>query len=100
MVGDGHGFFDHGAEGPENDVGPVKEGFGFTDGEGGGVGFYGDAFGGASWVANEGGALIAEACENHVDKFVFVFGLHEEGARNRSEVGDVEEAVVGGAVVG
>jgi hypothetical protein len=54
----------------------------------------------AAGVANEGWALIGESGCHHIGEFVFVGGCHEDGMGDRAEVGDVEEAVVGGAVVG
>lgn len=53
----------------------------------------------ASWVADEDGAFVVEAGIDHVYEFIFIFGLHEDGAWDGAEVGDIEESVVGGAVV-
>jgi len=68
--------------------------------ESGGLGFDLGAGASAARVADETGAGELEAGVEHVHEFVLILGLHEGDAGDAAEVGDIEEAVVRGAVGG
>ena len=98
--GGGFGHFEERAETDEADVAAFGEDLGFTDFEE--LGGLFDGFSGerAARVADGGGAVVViDHGPEHVDEFVFVFGLHVDEAGDVAEVADVEEPVVGGAVV-
>ena len=98
--GESEGVGDHGAEGPDHDLGAVAQDLGLADGEGDGLGFDLGARAGAARVADEAGAGELQAGVEHVDEFVLVFGLHDRGAGDAAEVSDVEETVMRGAIGG
>ena len=55
---------------------------------------------GAARVADGDGAVVVVGHgPEHVDEFVLILGLHVDDVRDVAQVADVEEAVVGGAVV-
>ena len=94
------GFFEHDAVCPEVDLAGGLEALCFAERKGLGLVFDGGSGGVAARVTNEGGALVGEPGGHHIGEFIFVGGCHEDAVRDGTEVGDVEEAVVGGAVVG
>ena len=54
----------------------------------------------AAGVADgDGTGVVMGHGPEHVDEFLFVLGLHEDEIRDVAEVADVEESVMGGAVV-
>jgi hypothetical protein len=99
-VGELERVLHHAAEGPDHDIGALAEDLGMADGEGSGLGLDLYAGAGAARVADEAGAGEVEARVQHVDEFVLVLGLHDRGVGHAAEIGEVEEAVVRGAVVG
>ena len=53
----------------------------------------------AAWVADGTWAIVVDHGPKHVGEFGLVLWLHVKDAGDRSQVGDVEEAVVRGAVI-
>ena len=100
---DGGGLFGdlaHPAEAEEGDFGAMFDDFGVADFEDFGLEFGDDARADAAGVADgDGAARVVDHRPEHIDELVFVFGLHVDEIGDVAEVPDIEEAVVGGAVV-
>ena len=94
------GVGDHGADGPDDDVGAGMHDFGAPEREEAAGGLGGLAGAGAARIANEGGAVVGERGGHHVGEVVFIGRSHDERVRHGAKVSDIEKAVVGGAVVG
>ena len=60
----------------------------------------GHALGGAARIADEDGVIEFCGGEHHVRQFIFVRGRHGNDVGQAAEVGDVEQAMMGGTVVG
>ncbi len=91
---------DHVPEADQCHLLAVSDHFGFADVEQLGLVFDGGAIAGASGVADGDRAVVVVGDgPEHIDEFVFVPGLHVDEIRDVAKVADVEEAVVGGAIV-
>lgn len=96
----GLGSFDDVADGDECDVGALGEDFGLADLEQLRLVFGAHAGAGAARVADGDGALlVVRHGPEHIDELVFILRLHVDEAGDAAQVGDVEQAVVRGAVV-
>jgi len=51
------------------------------------------------WIANGAGAGNLQRGQHHVRQLVFVFGGHDNDVGDIAEIADIEESVMGGAVV-
>ena len=78
---------------------PSAENFGFADGQNLRLGLARDAGDGAARIADGAGTGKRDGGLHHVGELVFVLGRHEDDFRNAAQIGDVEEAVMRGAVV-
>ena len=78
---------------------PSREDFSFADGKDLRLGLARDAGDRAARIADGAGAGKLEGGLHHVGQLVFVFGRHENHLGNAAQIGDVEEAVMRGAVV-
>ena len=87
------------AESEDGEVGAVGDDLRLADGKNFGGGLAGNSGDGATWIADGAGTGQRERSLHHVGEFVFVAGRHENHFRNAAQVSDVEEAVVGGAIV-
>ena len=58
------------------------------------------AFAGATWIADERRMLLHRGGEHHVHQFILILRSHGDDVRHAAEIGDIEQAVVRGAVVG
>ena len=90
-------------EGPETDEGNVfafLDQFAFAELDGRGDGVDGSAVDHASWVTDGGRAFVVSGHPfEHGDEFRFVLRLHVDDVGDVSEITDIEQAVVGRAVV-
>ena len=78
---------------------PCAQDFGFADLEGLRVFFDWSAGADAARIADGDGAVVLERGEQHVLQLVLVLGVHVDDVGDAAQIADVEEAVVGGAVV-
>ena len=58
------------------------------------------AFARAARVADEDGMLLQRGREHHVHQFIFILRSHGDDVGQAAQVGDVEETVMRGSVVG
>ena len=93
----GHGG--HGAEAENGHVGAVGQHLGFADGQHRRFGLAGNTGHGAARIADGTRPGQLERRLHHVGQFVLVLGRHQHQAGNAAQVGNVEEPVMGGAVV-
>ena len=96
----GFGHLEHGAETDKTDVGAALDEFAFADFEELRFGFGFGSGAGTAGISDRGRAVVVVGHgPKHIDKLVFVFGLHVNETGNGSEVTDIKEAVVGGSVI-
>ena len=99
FLGGGEGEFAHVAEREDGRACAVPQNLGFADLEKLGFFRWNDSRAGAARVADGGGAFVVGDRPEHVGELGFVLRLHVDDAGDGSQVADVEEAVVRGAVV-
>lgn len=99
-VGEVKGFLHHGPQGPDDDVRALAQHFGLADGQRGRLSLDLDAHAGTAGITNERGTRVAHARVQHVDQLILVLGLHDHRVGDDAQIGDVEESVMGGTVVG
>lgn len=99
-LGDGLAFGDPWAECPELEVIAFGDGFGGADGDERGIGFDGAAGGVTARIADKSGLRGLDCGPEHIGEFVLILRLHDDGIGDAAQEGDIEEAVVRGAVVG
>ena len=99
FLGGGEGEFAHVAEREDGRACAVPQNLGFADLEELRFFRWNSSRAGAARVADGGGAFVVGDRPEHVGELGLVLGLHVDDAGDGSQVADVEEAVVRGAVV-
>lgn len=94
------GYFHHGSQGNEADIGAFLNHLSLADCEEFRLVLNGGAGAVSAWVADgDGAVLIVGHGPEHVDELIFIFGLHVNDPRHVAKVADVEESVVSRAIV-